>query len=177
MFSLSAALALGGIAIIVAMVVLSMRKVPLALPPVKPHSETPNRARVIASLARIVPASQRVRFDPAAYPDLAAFVQAVFALCGTESVRFVATHSRDGEQQAHTVSFEKHSFKATVPSPVALESTGPLLVLINKALAASSSARRVGMLFDQQHHWFAVLEPGYSARLQRVGVVVEPAGP
>lgn len=172
---LSVALALGGVLIIGVLVALSMRKVAVALPLAKPHAETPNRSRVIASLARIVPAAQRVRFDAAAYVDLTAFVQAVLALCAPESARFVATHSNDGEQQAHTVSFEKHSFRATVPSPVALESTGPLLGLINKALAASSSARRVAMLFDQQSHWFAVLEPGYSARLQRVGVVVDPA--
>lgn len=173
---LSVALAVGGVLIIVVLVALSMRKVPPALP-ARPRTETLNRARVIASLARIVPAAQRVRFDPAAFADLPAFVQAVLELCGPESARFVATHSNEGDQQAHVVSFQKHSFRATVPPVVGLESAAPLLGLVNKALAASSSARRVGMLFDQQSHWFAVLEPGYGARLQRVGVIVEPPPP
>jgi hypothetical protein len=173
---LSIGLAAGGVLIIVVLVVLSMSKAPPALP-AKLRSEAPNRARVVASLARIVPEAQRVRFDAAAFADLPAFVRAVFDLCAPESTRFVATHSSEGEQQAHVVTFQKHTFRATVPPGVGLASAVPLLGLINKALTAANSSRRVGMLFDQQSHWFAVLEPGYSARLQRVGVIVEPPLP
>ena len=170
----SVALAIGGVGIIVVMVVLSMRKVQVLPPAALPHAQTPNRQRVIASLARIVPSSQRVKFEAASFADLKGFMEAALALCGAESARFVSAVTPEGEQQAHSVSFEKHTFRATVPALVGVESAGPLLGIINKALAASSSARRMGMLFDQQSHWFAVLEPGYAARLQRVGVVVEP---
>lgn len=170
---LSVALA-GGFLIIGVLVVLSRRKPPLALPSTRPQTETLNRQRVMASLARIVPADQRVRFEAASFADLQAFMQAALALCGPESARFAATHSTDGAQQAHCVSFEKHTFRATVNPAVGLESAEPLLGLINKALGAASSARRVAMLFDQHSHWFAVLEPGYAARLQRVGVTVVP---
>ena len=172
---LSVALALGVVAVIVVMVVLSMRKVPTVRPSAPSRLDTPNRQRVIASLARIVPSSQRVKFDPAAFPALSDFMKAALALAAPDSARFVASHSIDGTQQSHSVTFEKHTFKATVPATVELGSVEPLLGLINSALNASNSSRRVGMLFDQQHHWFAVLEPGYAARLQRVGVVVEPA--
>lgn len=171
---LSVALAVGGLLILGLMVVLSLRKRPVALPTTRPQTETLNRQRVVASLARIVPAEQRVRFEAASFPDLEAFMQAALALCAPESARFVATHSNDGPQQAHCVSFEKHTFRATVNPAVGLESAEPLLALINKALGAASSARRVAMLFDQHSHWFAVLEPGYAARLQRVGVAVAP---
>lgn len=168
------ALGLGSIAIIGLSVVISRRRVPVALPAARPHQEAHNRQRVIASLARIVPASQRVRFDPAAFVDVPTLMQAMLTLCGADGARFVAAHTAEGEQQSHSVSFEKHTFRATVPASVDLASARSLLGLINGALNASSSARRVGMLFDQQHHWFAVLEPGFAARLQRVGVSVEP---
>jgi hypothetical protein len=171
---LSVALALGSVLIIVVLVVLSLRKVPVAVSVLRPHGETPNRQRVIASLARIVPSSQRVRFDAAAFADLPAFMRAVTTLCGAEATRFVVAHTAEGQQESHSVSFEKHTYRATVPAFVGLESAEPLLKLLNQALEVSKSARRVALLFDQQSHWFAVLEPGFAARLQRVGVQVAP---
>lgn len=173
---LSLALALGGVLTLVVLVVLSMRKVPLVLAASRPHAEAPNRQRVIASLARIVPASQRVRFEPASFPDLTGFMRAALALCAPESARFVITSTAEGEQQAHSVGFEKHTFRATVPAAVGWESAEALLRLINLALQASNSARRMALLFDQQTRWFAVLEPGFAERLQRVGVEVLPGG-
>lgn len=171
---LSVALALVSLLIIVILVVLSLRKVPTVLSQARPHSETPNRQRVVASLARIVPSSQRVRFDAAAYPDLPMFMRAALALCSPESARFVAEHTAEGQQESHSVRIEKHTFRATVPAIVGLDSAEPLLKLINQALTVTRSARRVALLFDQQNHWFAVLEPGFAARLQRVGVQVAP---
>ncbi len=178
MFStlLVAALALGGLTFAGVLIALSMRKVAPAQSTAKPHGETFNRARVIASLARIVPTSQRVKFDAASFSDLPTFMRAALDLCGPEGARFVAAHTADGEQQSHSVTFEKHTFRVTVPAQVELKNVEPLLGLINEALEASKSARRVGMLFDQQTHWFAVLEPGFAARLERVGVLVAPPG-
>jgi hypothetical protein len=172
--TLAVVLAVVSVGIIVVLVALSMRKVPVVLTAAQPHAEKPNRQRVIASLARIVPPSQRERFEPASLPDLPAFMKAVLALCGPEGTRLVVAHSTEGNQQSHSVTFEKHTFRATLPSVVGLESAEPLLGIINQGLAAAKSARRVGMLFDQQQHWFAVLEPGFAARLRRVGVLVVP---
>ncbi|MDP2272586.1 MAG: hypothetical protein Q8N23_24755 [Archangium sp.] len=177
MTMLSVALAVAGVVVIGVLVVMSTRKLPTMASAVKPHQETHNRQRVIASLARIVPSSQRVRFDPAAFADLSSFIKAVLELAAPDTARFVPAHSNDGQQQSHSVTFEKHTFRATVPAQVELSSVEPLLGIVNGALNASHSSRRVAMLFDQQHHWFAVLEPGYAARLQRVGVVVEPTTP
>ena len=106
---LAVALAIGGLLVIGVMVVLSMRKVTPALSAAKPHAETFNRARVIASLARIVPASQRVKFEPAAFPDLPMFMRAALDLCGADGARFVVAHTTEGEQQSHSISFEKKS--------------------------------------------------------------------
>ena len=159
---------------ILVLVVLSTRKLPTMAALAKPHHETHNRQRVIASLARIVPSSQRVRFDPAAFADLPSFLEAVFALGAPDTARLSAAHVTEGQQQSHSVTFEKHTYKVTVPANVELSTVEPLLGIVNSALNAAHSSRRLAMLFDQQQHWFAVLEPGHAARLERVGVVVEP---
>lgn len=171
---LSVALAVVAGSVILVLVVLSTRKLPTMTVLAKPHQETHNRQRVIASLARIVPSSQRVRFDPAAFADLPSFLQAVLELGAPDTAPLTAAHVTEGQQQTHSVTFEKHTFKVTVPANVELSSAAPLLGIVNSALNAAHSPRRVAMLFDQQHHWFAVLEPGHAARLARVGVGVEP---
>jgi hypothetical protein len=164
----------GVVALLVVLAVLSLRKVPVVLTAAQPHAQTPDRQRVAASLARIVPPAQRERFEPAALADLSALMKAVLALCGPDGARLVVSHTTDGALQSHSVSFAKHTFRATLPAAVALENAGPLLALINQGLAASKSPRSVGLLFDQQQHWVAVLEPGFAARLRRVGVLVVP---
>ena len=174
---LSVALAVVSFLIIAVLIVMSMRKVPVTITAAQPHAEGPNRKRVMASLARIVPPTQRVRFEAEAYPDVAAFANAAIALCGAEGARFSAAHTTDGRVESHAVSVDKYTFRANVPAAVGAESAEALLKLINQALKATSSARRMALLFDQQSHWFAVLEPGYAARLQRVGVVVAPSVP
>jgi hypothetical protein len=173
MTTLAAVLAVVSVLIVV-LVALSLRKVPVVLTAAQPHTQKPNRQRVIASLARIVPAAQRQRFEPGSLADLPALMQAVLALCGPDGARLVVAHTSDGPLQSHSVTFEKHTFRASLPAVVALESAEPLLKLINQGLAASKSPRSVGLLFDQQTHWFAVLEPGFAARLRRVGVLVVP---
>lgn len=166
----------GGLLLLLTLAVMSMRKVPVALPSTTLAGEGPSQRRVLEALLRIVPDSRRVPFEAEAYADLSSFLTAALTLCGPEGSSFVAGPT-DGRPEAPSLSVGKHTFR-TPPAPnegvvpVGLATAEQVLGLINQALKVTRSAKRMALLFDQKRHWLAMLEPGFASRLQRVGVRV-----